>query len=183
MQTPEILATVLEDFYRLVRPDMQAAVELSRFPYCDFDQALLLLTTQVDESVYRRGPIGLTRFIAVYKGGNFIGMSGDHTGLDMLLVESARKFDRKRGCLPLDLSTGDREDLGRVVVPKHLGWVGVGGGKVVTPDDARGRKDVWLGDVEAIIKNLARLSRLYVATNRDDQAVRNALWGVEMVAK
>ena len=183
MQTAEILATALEDLYSLVRPDMQVAVKMPGFPYCDFDQALLLLTTQDDESVYRRGPIGLTRYISVYKDGNFTGMSGNHAGLEVLLVESARKFDRKRGCLPLDQSTGDREDLGRVVVPKHLGWVGVGGGKVVTPDDARGRKDVWLGDVETIVENLARLRRLYVATDRDDQAVRNALWGVKMVAK
>lgn len=181
MPAKDELVSAISKFYSVIRQDTASACKLSGYPYCDYGQAHLLFTTQADDENYPEGnQYWLLRSVACYPEVYAKRFLTKDVPVKWLLMEEVRKHDRNRGHIPVDLKPEELIELGRLVIPMHLGWVGVVSGEVIEiVDGALGGK-VGDNDMHGIATKLLYLLEVYARTDRSSQAAKNGLWGVSL---
>lgn len=173
------LTEAISKYYGAVRTDTQSACRYKAYPFCDHGQALLTLTTLSDDLRYPpNGDVGFMRSVTCYDYRDICEVVPVGKDLDWLLIEEVRLTDRNRGHLPIDLTKEDIRELGRVVIPLNLGWIGVIGDTVVELVDGAIGGKIGEEDVRVITANLTELMKVYENTDRSEQLAKNALWGI-----
>lgn len=178
MPAKDKLVGAISEFYSVIRPDTVSACRLRAYPYFDYGQAHLLFTTQADDKNYPEGnQYRLLRSVACYPEVYANNLLTANVPVEWLLMEEVSKHDRKRGHLPVDLNK-DREELGRLVIPMQLGWVGVVNNEVIEVTNGALGGKISDDDMDGIATNLLCLLDLYARTDRSKQAAKNGLWGI-----
>lgn len=181
MSAKDELVGAISKFYYVIRPVTASACILSGYPYCDYGQAHLLFTTQADDKNYPEGDqYWLLRSVACYSADYPNMVLPANVSAEWLLMEEVRKHDRNRGHIPVDLKPEELEELGRLVIPMNLGWIGVVNDKVIEVTDGVLGGEVGDDDMHAIATNLLYLLKLYAQTDRSSLAAKNGLWGVPL---
>lgn len=179
MTAKDELVGAISEFYSVIRPVTASACRLSAYPYCDYGQAHLLFTTQADDKNYPEGnQYWLLRSVACYPEVYANNLLTTNVPVKWLLMEEVRKHDRNSGHIPVDLKPEELKELGRLVIPMHLSWLGVVNDKVIEVTDGVLGGEVGDDDMHAIATNLLCLLDLYARTDRSKQAAKNGLWGI-----